>query len=134
MNASTRAKEKYNKNNYDSITFRIQKGQKELVKIAAECSGVSLNEFIASVVLGEVFRVFCREGDEPIYPQDVTGEEWVAYKRKQQREKPDSIKPKTKRPVGLRDIEKERYLLEAGLEKKKKIEALMLKEGIRFEQ
>lgn len=50
MKASTRAKEKYNSKNYERITFRVKKGEKELIEIAAERLGISVNRFICDCV------------------------------------------------------------------------------------
>lgn len=44
--AQRRAVAKYNAANYDRVELRLDKGQKELVKVHAEAQGESLNGFI----------------------------------------------------------------------------------------
>ena len=47
---ATRAKNKYNAENYERIALNIQKGQKEVIKIHAEKNGESVNAFIARAI------------------------------------------------------------------------------------
>lgn len=44
--ASTRAKNKYNAANYDSLRIIVPKGKKELIKAHAEAKGESINGFV----------------------------------------------------------------------------------------
>lgn len=44
--ASGRATVKYLKNNYDTLLFRVKKGQKEALKEYAESKGISLRQLI----------------------------------------------------------------------------------------
>ena len=48
--ASTRAKNKYNAENYDRISLSVPKGKKEQIKAFAENKGESLNGFINRAV------------------------------------------------------------------------------------
>ena len=41
----------YNKEHYDRIDYRMKKGQKEIVKAAADKEGQSINEFITDAVM-----------------------------------------------------------------------------------
>lgn len=50
MNASTKAKRKYNNANYDRIEVSVKKGNKELLKKHAEILGVSLSEYIKHLI------------------------------------------------------------------------------------
>lgn len=44
--AATRAKNKYNAENYDRLYPYVKRGKKELYQRAAEAAGYSLNEFV----------------------------------------------------------------------------------------
>lgn len=44
--ASTRAKNKYNAANYDSLRIIVPKGKKELIKAHAEANSESINGFV----------------------------------------------------------------------------------------
>jgi len=56
--SATRAKTKYEKENYDQIKFRVKKGEKEKYQEAAKKEGYnSLNEFILSAVEEKVNKV-----------------------------------------------------------------------------
>lgn len=48
--AATRAKNKYNAENYDRLYPYVKKGKKERYQRAAEAAGYSLNEFIESAM------------------------------------------------------------------------------------
>lgn len=48
--ASTRAKNKYNAENYDRISLSVPKGKKETIKNYAESKSESLNGFIIRAV------------------------------------------------------------------------------------
>lgn len=52
--ASTRAKNKYNAENYDRISLSVPKGKKEQIKAFAESRGESVNGFINRVVDNEM--------------------------------------------------------------------------------
>jgi len=52
--ASTRAKNKYNSANYDSLRIVIPKGQKATVQAAAEQEGDSINGFVSKAILGRM--------------------------------------------------------------------------------
>ena len=54
--SSTRAKNKYNENNYDRIALVVPKGQKEIIKQHAEQCGESLNGFIVRAINAEIQR------------------------------------------------------------------------------
>jgi len=47
---STAAKARYNKKAYDSITFRVKKGQKEVIKIYTQSINEGLNSFICRAI------------------------------------------------------------------------------------
>lgn len=44
--ASTKAKNKYNAKNYDSLRVVVPKGKKDIIKAHAEKNGESLNGFV----------------------------------------------------------------------------------------
>ena len=44
--AQRRATEKYHRKKYDKVTFRVLKGQKEVLDKAAAAAGMSLNSYI----------------------------------------------------------------------------------------
>lgn len=52
--AQKRAVRKYELENYDFIKVRFKKGEKELIKSAAEASGKSINQFIADIVKDKI--------------------------------------------------------------------------------
>ncbi|MBQ7504499.1 MAG: hypothetical protein IJT79_04205 [Ruminococcus sp.] len=45
-NSQTRAKNKYNAKNYDSLRIVVKKGRKEVIKAHAESKGESINGFV----------------------------------------------------------------------------------------
>ena len=58
--AATKAKNKYNAENYDRLSPFVRKGKKDRYRAAAEAAGYSLNEFmekamdtLAEQILGE---------------------------------------------------------------------------------
>lgn len=48
--ASTRAKNKYNAENYDRISLSVPKGKKDKIKAFAESKGESLNGYVNRVI------------------------------------------------------------------------------------
>lgn len=48
--AQMKATQKYVKNNYDRLEFRIQKGERDIIKAHAEKMGESLNQFLVRAV------------------------------------------------------------------------------------
>ena len=52
--AQKRASNKWIKENTESITFRVPKGQKEILKNHAEKIGISLNTFLLNAALKEI--------------------------------------------------------------------------------
>jgi len=52
--ASTRAKNKYNSENYDSLRIVIPKGQKGTVQAAAEQEGESINGYVSKAILSHM--------------------------------------------------------------------------------
>lgn len=52
--ASTRAKNKYNTANYDSLRIVVPKGKKDKIKAFAESKGESLNGFVNRVINKEM--------------------------------------------------------------------------------
>ena len=54
--AQRRAVAKYNSANYDTIYFRVPKGEKEQIKDAADCVGESLNGYILQAVREKMER------------------------------------------------------------------------------
>lgn len=48
--AQQKAVAKYMKNNYDEIKVRVEKGKREIIKVAAEQAGESLNGYIKKAV------------------------------------------------------------------------------------
>lgn len=48
--ASNKAVQKYNKNNYDDLRIRVRKGQAEIIKAHAEAQGLSLNAYINKLI------------------------------------------------------------------------------------
>ena len=49
--AATRAKNRYNTNNYDSLRIVVPKGQKATVKAAADEAGESINQYTQGALL-----------------------------------------------------------------------------------
>ena len=52
--ASTRAKNKYNSNNYDSLRIVVPKGQKATVEAAATDAGESVNMYTQKALLARM--------------------------------------------------------------------------------
>jgi len=52
--ASTKAKDKYNENNYDRFTLRVAKGDKEKYKDHAATKGKSLNSYIVDLINDDI--------------------------------------------------------------------------------
>lgn len=52
--AETRAKNKFNKKNYDRLAVFVPKGDRELIKAVAKSKGYSMNEFILKAVYREL--------------------------------------------------------------------------------
>ena len=48
--ASTRAKDKYNAANYDSVLVRFPKGKKQEIEVIAKKKGISTNAFISEAI------------------------------------------------------------------------------------
>ena len=48
--AQQKAVAKYMKNNYDEIKVRVEKGKRDIIKVAAETAGESLNSYIKKAV------------------------------------------------------------------------------------
>lgn len=65
--AATRAKNRYNTNNYDSLRIVVPKGQKATVKAAADEAGESINQYTQGALLA---RMGLSE-----WPQDGQAEE-----------------------------------------------------------
>lgn len=61
-----RAVAKYNAANYDRVELRLEKGQKDVVKVHAEAQGESLNAFINRAIVDTMER---DKGDT----EEVTG-------------------------------------------------------------
>lgn len=58
--AATKAKNKYNAENYERISLVVDKGQKDIIKAHAEKNGESLNGFINRIIIEALERE--REG------------------------------------------------------------------------
>ena len=73
--ASTRAKNKYNAANYDSLRIIVPKGQKATVQRAAEAEGESINSFTNKALLASMglteWPVVVTEKEEIINPQTL---------------------------------------------------------------
>ena len=54
--ASTRAKNKYNAANYDSLRIIVPKGKKELIKAHAEANSESINGFVNRAIEETILR------------------------------------------------------------------------------
>lgn len=52
--AATKAKNKYNAENYERIALSVQKGQKDAIKAHAESHGESVNAFIARAIKTQI--------------------------------------------------------------------------------
>lgn len=52
--AQRRATDKWQKENYEFIKVRLNKGEKEKIKAAADCEGKSINQYITSKLLGGI--------------------------------------------------------------------------------
>ena len=52
--AATRAKNRYNTNNYDSLRIVVPKGQKATVKAAADEAGESINQYTQGALLARM--------------------------------------------------------------------------------
>lgn len=48
--AQQKAVAKYMKKNYDEIKIRVEKGQKEIIKVAADHAGESVNGYIKKAI------------------------------------------------------------------------------------
>lgn len=54
--AQKKAVAKYNATNYDRIELRVEKGQKDIIKVHAESKGESLNGFINRAITEAIKR------------------------------------------------------------------------------
>ena len=54
--AATKAKNKYNAENYERISLVVDKGQKDIIKAHAEKNGESLNGFINRIIIEALER------------------------------------------------------------------------------
>jgi hypothetical protein len=62
--ASTRAKNKYNASNYDSLRIIVPKGHKTTIQAAADKESESINSFVNKAVLARMgLKEWLREGD-----------------------------------------------------------------------
>ena len=52
--SETRAKNKYNKTNYDRIAIFVPKGDRDLIKSAAQKLGISTNEYVTRLIYREL--------------------------------------------------------------------------------
>lgn len=52
--ASNRAVQRYCRKNYDVISIRVKKGQKDPIKQRAEEIGMSLNGYIVSLIMKDI--------------------------------------------------------------------------------
>ena len=57
--ASTKAKNKYNAANYDSLRIIVPKGKKEVIKAYAEAKGESINGFVNRAIEETILRDGC---------------------------------------------------------------------------
>ena len=53
-NAATRAKNKYNAENYERISLSVPKGEKNMIKAHAESMGESVNGFINRAIENQI--------------------------------------------------------------------------------
>lgn len=54
--AATKAKNKYNAENYERISLVVDKGQKDIIKAHAEKNGESVNGFINRIIIEALER------------------------------------------------------------------------------
>ena len=64
-NSQTRAKNKYNAKNYDSLRIIVKKGNKDIIKAHAAEQGESLNGFVNRAIDEAMKRDSSSEGDTP---------------------------------------------------------------------
>ena len=64
--AATRAKNKYNSNNYDSLRIVVPKGQKQVIEAHAQSKGESINGLVNTLLRADM---------------GLTEEEWKNTKR-----------------------------------------------------
>lgn len=55
-NAATRAKNKYNAENYERISLNVPKGDKDKIKAHAESMGESVNGFINRAIENQIAK------------------------------------------------------------------------------
>lgn len=53
---SSAVKNRWNAKNYDDIRVRVPKGQKDIIKAAADAAGMSLNAFIQQAIEKQMKR------------------------------------------------------------------------------
>ena len=58
--AETRAKNKFNKKNYDRLAVFVPKGDREIIKAAAKSRGLSTNEYIIRLIYRELGKYIIR--------------------------------------------------------------------------
>ena len=54
--AQREATARYNRKTYERVELRVKKGQREIIKKAAEKSGKSLNRFVLDLIAKELER------------------------------------------------------------------------------
>jgi len=59
--AATKAKNKYNAENYDRLYSYVKKGRKVVYEEAAKAAGVSLNDYITTAIEEKVARDLLKE-------------------------------------------------------------------------
>lgn len=64
-NSQTRAKNKYNAKNYDSLRIIVKKGNKDIIKAHAAEQGESLNGFVNRAIDEAMQRDSSSESDTP---------------------------------------------------------------------
>ena len=64
-NSQTRAKNKYNAKNYDSLRIIVKKGNKDIIKAHAAEQGESLNGFVNRAIEETIKRYSSSESDTP---------------------------------------------------------------------
>lgn len=64
-NSQTRAKNKYNAKNYDSLRIIVKKGNKDIIKAHAAEQGESLNGFVNRAIEETIKRDSSSESDTP---------------------------------------------------------------------
>ncbi len=62
--ASNKAVQKYNKNNYDDLRIRVKKGEAEKIKAHAESKGLSLNGYINKLIQNDMATAGVQEPTE----------------------------------------------------------------------